>query len=166
MPHVKVWLHFVWTTKNREQLLTDEIRPRIFAHIRENARAKGIFLAFINGYREHVHCLISLGTEQTISQIVKLLKGESSHWINQQRLCQRKFQWQHEYFVVGVSESVLEKTRQYIQNQEQHHRMQPFNMEFDSMIRSLGFKDIRTIRSRYLNCLRLLLVMRFFVLYQ
>jgi len=51
--------------------------------MRDNAKKKDIFLDFINGYREHVHALVSLGTEQTISNIVKLMKGESSHWINQ-----------------------------------------------------------------------------------
>src|SRR4051794_16015233 len=109
MPHVKVWVHFVWTTKNRRPFLTDDIRQRVFDHIRQNAKVKGIFLDHINGWVEHVHCLISLGTEQTISEIVKLLKGESSHWINHQGLTKQKFQWQHEYFAVGVSESVVDK---------------------------------------------------------
>lgn len=143
MPHVKVWVHFVWTTKNRLPLLTDDIRQRVFQHIRENARAKGIFLDYINGYREHVHCLISLGTEQTISQIVKLLKGESSHWINQQKLCATKFQWQHEYFAVGVCESILDRTRDYIRNQEQHHSKKTFEVEFDAMIRKYGFQRFK-----------------------
>ena len=74
MPFVKVWIHFVWSTKNRQPLLNDSIRKRVFQHIRENAKAKGIFLDYINGYVEHVHCLISLGTEQKISEIVKLIK--------------------------------------------------------------------------------------------
>lgn len=126
MPHVKVWIHFVWTTKNRAQLITDDIRQKVFDHIRENAQAKGIFLDHINGYVEHVHCLISLGTSQTIAEIVKLLKGESSHWINQQKLTKQKFQWQHEYFAVGVSESVVDKVRAYIRAQQEHHRKQPF----------------------------------------
>ena len=140
MPYVKVWIHFVWTTKNREPFLTDRIRQRVFDHIRENARNKGIFLDHINGYLEHVHCLISLGTEQTLSDIVRLIKGESSRWINQEKLTKFKFQWQHEYFAVGVSESVLDRTRNYIRQQEDHHKKQPFEAEFDSMIRKFGFQ--------------------------
>ncbi len=66
MPFVKVWIHFVWSTKNREPFLKDEIRPNVFQHIQENAKEKGIYLDFINGYTDHVHCLISLGTDQTI----------------------------------------------------------------------------------------------------
>lgn len=140
MPHVKVWIHFVWTTKNRIPLLTDDIRQRVFAHIRENAKAKGIFLDHINGYVEHVHCLISLGTEQSIAQIIKQLKGESSHWINQEQLTKHKFQWQHEYFAVGVSESVVDKVRDYIRRQEEHHSKQTFQAEFERMIQKFGFK--------------------------
>jgi REP element-mobilizing transposase RayT len=69
MSYIKVWLHFVWSTKDRKPFLTDEIRQKVFQHIRENAREKGIFIDFINGYVEHVHCLISLGSAQTINSL-------------------------------------------------------------------------------------------------
>lgn len=104
---------------------------------------KGVFLDHINGYREHVHCLLSLGTEQTLAWIVKMLKGESSHWINQQGLTNQKFHWQHEYFAVGVGESVLERTRSYNRNQEEHHSKKPFEDEFDAMIRNYGFQRFK-----------------------
>jgi len=83
MGFVKIWVHLVWTTKKREPILTREIRREIFKHIRENAERKGIYIDFINGHLEHVHCLISLGSGQSIDKIMMLLKGESSHWINQ-----------------------------------------------------------------------------------
>lgn len=140
MPHVKVWLHFVWTTKNRLPVLTEDIRHQLFEHIRQNAKAKGIFIDHINGWLEHVHCLISLGTEQTISEVVRLLKGESSHWINSNNLVRGKFVWQHEYFAVSVSESGVDKVRDYIRRQEEHHRFKPFADEFDAMIEKFGFR--------------------------
>lgn len=143
MPYVKVWLHFVWTTKNRQPLLRDKIRERVFQHIYHAARAKGIFIDFINGYREHVHCLVSLGVDQTLSGIMKQLKGESSHWINQNGLCTSRFSWQHEYFVVGVSESVLDKTRDYIRDQEKHHARRSFDDEFQQMLDKYGFQRFR-----------------------
>ena len=94
MPWVRVWLHFVWATKDRQPYLTDEIRGKVFAHIRENARAKGIYIDFMNGWRDHVHCLVSLGTDQTLEKIMQLLKGESSFWINKNKLTKMKFEWQ------------------------------------------------------------------------
>ena len=73
MGFVKIWVHLVWTTKNRDPILTQNIRHDIFDHIQENAKNKGIYLDFINGHLEHVHCLISLGSGQNIDKILMLL---------------------------------------------------------------------------------------------
>jgi REP element-mobilizing transposase RayT len=143
MPFVKVWIHLVWSTKNREPYLTDEIRQKVFEHIRENARAKNIHLDFINGHTDHVHCLISLGTDQTIEKIMQLIKGESSFWINKNRLCRTKFEWQDEYFAVSVSESTLESVRKYIANQEEHHRKRSFDDEFEDFLSRAGFQKLK-----------------------
>ncbi len=141
MPFVKVWIHFVWSTKNRQPFLTDEIRPKVFGHIRENAKEKGIYLDFINGYVDHVHCLVSLGTDQTIEKIMQLIKGESSFWTNKNRLCKTKFEWQDEYFAVSVSESMLESARNYIANQVEHHRTKSFDEEFEGFMKRAGFQE-------------------------
>jgi putative transposase len=143
MPFVKVWIHFVWSTKNRAPLLNDKIRQDVFRHIRENAREKDIYLDFINGYTDHVHCLISLGTDQTIEKIMQLIKGESSFWINKNRLCKTKFEWQDEYFAVGVCESMLESARSYIAKQEAHHRTKSFDDEFKEFLKRAGFEKFK-----------------------
>jgi len=140
MPFVKVWIHFVWSTKNREPLLGDEVRLKVFQHIRENARAKEIYLDFIGGHVDHVHCLISLGTSQTIEKIMQLIKGESSFWVNKNKLCRRKFEWQDEYFAVSVSEANVESVRKYIANQEEHHRVKSFDEEFKDFMTRAGFQ--------------------------
>jgi putative transposase len=140
MPWIKVWLHFVWSTKERYPYLTDEIRLRILDHIRENARAKNIHIDFINGWLDHIHCLISLGSDQTIEEIMKLVKGESSHWINKNKLTPAGFAWQNDYFVASVSESNLRKVRKYIAEQEQHHSTVSSTEEFDSFLLRAGFE--------------------------
>lgn len=140
MSHIKVWLHFVWSTKNRKSFLTDDIRQKLFRHIRENAAEKEIYIDFINGYVEHVHCLISLGADQTLKQIMQLIKGESSHWINKNGLCKEKFAWQDDYFVVSVSESVVDNVREYIKNQEKHHQAKSFDEEFEVFLQRAGFQ--------------------------
>ncbi len=117
MPFVKIYIHFVWSTKNREPYLeTKEIRDKVWHHIRENAKEKGIFVDFVNGYSQHCHCLVSLGVDQTISKIMQLIKGESSFWINKEGLTNGKFEWQDEYFAVSVSESHIDRIRNYIKN--------------------------------------------------
>ena len=143
MPYLRVWIHFVWSTKNRERLLTQDIRQTVFSHIKQNAVKKDIFLDCVNGYEEHIHCLISLGVDQTISKVMQLIKGEASHWINQNNLCRRKFEWQDEYFGVSVSESILEKVRHYIYNQEDHHRKKSFAHEYNEFITKYGFEKLR-----------------------
>ena len=79
MSFIKVYVHYVWSTKNRESLLSGDIKFDVFNHIRENARNKNIFIDFINGYSDHVHCLISLNDDLSIGKIAQLIKGESSH---------------------------------------------------------------------------------------
>ena len=145
MPWVKVWLHFVWSTKNREPYLNDEIRKKVFEHIRLNAGEKGIHIDFINGYVEHVHCLISLGTDQTIEKIMQMIKGESSFWINKNKLTKTRFEWQDEYFVVSVNEASLEGVRKYIANQEEHHRKVSFDDEFEEFLRRAGFQKFKDL---------------------
>ena len=141
MPFVKVYIHFVWSTKNREPLLaTKEIREQVWRHIQEYAKEKGIYIDFINGYAEHCHCLVSLGVNQTMSKIINLLKGESSFWINQQKFCDSKFEWQNDYFAVSVSESIIDKVRNYIKNQEEHHKSKSFQEEYEAFNRKYGFK--------------------------
>src|SRR5687768_15836329 len=118
MPHIKIMIHFVWSTKDREPYLSSpELRKRVWKHIRENAVEKGIFIDMINGYQEYCHCLISLGIDQTISKVMQLLKGESSYWINKNKLCCEKFEWQDDYFASSVSESLVSRVREYIKNQ-------------------------------------------------
>ncbi len=120
--------------------MTDEIRQKVLQHIRENATEKNIHLDFINGYKNHVHCLISLGTDQTMEKIMQLIKGESSFWINKNKLCGGRFEWQDEYFAVSVSETVVESVRNYIANQEEHHRAKSFDEEFEGFMKRAGFQ--------------------------
>ncbi len=144
MPFVKVYIHFVWSTKNREPFLNSfELRKRMWRYIKENSIEKGIFIDTINGYEEHCHCLISLGIDQTISKVIQLLKGESSYWINKQKICKGKFEWQDEFFAVSVSESSLDKVREYIKNQESHHGNKTFQQEYDEFIEKYGFRKFK-----------------------
>ena len=143
MPFVSVYIHFVWSTKDRKPYLDNKVlREAMWKHIKENAKVKGIFVDFVNGHKDHCHCLVSLGTEQTISKVIQLIKGESAFWFNKQKFIKEKLEWQDEYFAVSVSVSVLEKVREYIKNQEEHHRNKTFQQEYDEFMKKYGFKII------------------------
>jgi putative transposase len=144
MPFIKVYIHFVWSTKNRVPLLNSkEIRQKVWNHIKENAHKKGIFIDYVNGYSDHCHCLVSLNSNQTIQQIIQLIKGESSFWINKHLITEQKFEWQDEYYAVSVSESMIETVRNYIKNQEEHHLYNTLNQEFDEFISKNGFQKFK-----------------------
>jgi putative transposase len=102
MSYIKVYVHYVWSTKHRFPFLNESIRKQLFAHIRENAKTKNIYIDFINGYTDHVHMLVSLNDDLSIGKIAQLIKGESSHWINLLQLTTSKFEWQDEYLAIGV----------------------------------------------------------------
>jgi REP element-mobilizing transposase RayT len=144
MPFVKVYIHFVWSTKNRKPFLdSKELRFKVWNHMRENAKEKGIFIDFVNGHEDHCHCLISLGVDQTIQKVMQLIKGESSFWINKNKLTKEKFEWQDEYFAVSVSESLIDIVRKYIKNQEEHHKKKSFDDEFIDFIVKHGFQKFK-----------------------
>lgn len=94
MAYVRIWVHAVWGTKDREPILGKENRYTPFDHIRENAKIKNIYLDFINGYTDHVHTLISLDAEQSIAKVMQLLKGEASYWANKNNIFKHKLDWQ------------------------------------------------------------------------
>lgn len=143
MPYISVYIHFVWSTKNGYPFLdTPELRKKVWHHISENARDKGIYVDFINGYSNHCHCLVSLSADMTISKTMQLIKGESSFWINKSKLCKRKFGWQDEYYAVSVSESGVDRVRNYIKNQEVHHTKRTFKKELDEFVERYGFTKL------------------------
>ena len=106
-------------------------------------KKKDIYIDFINGHKEHCHCLVSLGEHQTMRNIMQLIKGESSYWINKQNLLKEKFEWQDEYFAVSVSESLVDKVRNYIKNQESHHAHKTWKDEYNEFIEKYGFERFK-----------------------
>lgn len=142
MAYLRVWIQLVWSTKNREQLINSaDLRQKLFQHITENATSKSIRLDCVNGTYDHVHALVSLGPDQTIAKIAQLLKGESSHWLNQQNIVCGKFEWQDDYFASPVSDSAVERVRTYIKNQEEHHRKKLFSEEWGEFMSHHGLVE-------------------------
>jgi REP element-mobilizing transposase RayT len=135
MSFVTIWIHAVWGTKNREPLLLKPVRDSICQHILENAAGKGIHIDLINGHTEHLHCLMKLSVDLSISKQMQLIKGESSFWANKNKLITGNFEWANEYYAASVSERQLNRVREYIRNQEAHHRKVTFTDECDGFLR-------------------------------
>lgn len=141
MSYVRIWIHSVWGTKNRYPFLNEKVKPQVIKHIRENVNTKDFYIDSINGYTEHLHCLHTLNAQMSISKAMQLIKGESSYWINKNNITNTKFEWEDEYYAVSVSESMLNKVRNYIKNQEIHHRKKSYSTEIEELIKKCGFRD-------------------------
>jgi putative transposase len=135
MSYVKIWLHCVWSTKNRECIIPNSFRPILLSHFREYALSKSVFIDYINAHEDHVHALVNLGKEQNIAEIMLLLKGESSNWVNKMHQLNYHFSWQDDYFAASVSHSHVDKVRAYIKNQDEHHKKITWNEELDLLLK-------------------------------
>ena len=136
---VKVYIHFVWTTKARKRLLPGDSRDAVRNHIEEYAGTNGIALHAVATQPEHVHLLMELGRSQRIEDVAKLLKGESSHWINQNNIIRPKFSWQTGYWAGSVSYRHLDVVKRYVETQDEHHRVESFTEEFEALLREYGY---------------------------
>lgn len=145
--YTRIYLHIVWATKNRERVLVQKARRVIQQHILEYAGANSIHTLATNVQNDHVHCLVSMRSDQRADEIIKLLKGESSHWINERDLLAQKFSWQRGYGAFSVSPSHVEKVKGYIENQDEHHRRRTFTEEYIFILRKYGFAGVETDES-------------------
>ena len=141
MSYIKIWIHAVWGTKNRQPILKQPILEKICTHIKSNATEKGIFIDSINGHDEHIHVLMLLKQDNSISKQMQLLKGESAHWANEAGLIKDRFEWADKFFAASVSNDKIENVRAYIDNQQAHHQKQTFIEEFKYLLNSLGYSE-------------------------
>lgn len=138
--YTRIFVHFIWATKKRQRLLTTQVRPLLSDHLKHYSRENGIAIDTLKVQLEHVHALINLMSNQQVDNIAKLLKGESSHWINGENLMPQKFSWQRGYSAFSVGISDLDVVRNYIRNQDEHHRVKSFSEEFDDILKKNGFQ--------------------------
>lgn len=137
MPHSfnKIWIHAIWATKERIPLINPFIEHKVYHFISEQFREQGCPVRIINGMSDHIHCLFLLNPQKSIADVLKQIKGSSSHFINQNNIISEKFAWQTGYAAYSVSESVVDKVFQYIKNQKQHHQKKTFQQEYDEFIK-------------------------------
>ena len=131
----KIWIHAIWATKERMPLLEPEIEDQVYYIMKDEFKFLGCPVRIINGMPDHVHCLFLLNPQRSIAEVIKHIKGNSSHYINQSDLIPQKFAWQTGYAAYSVSESGVEKVFQYIRNQKAHHQKKNFKQEYEEFIK-------------------------------
>lgn len=124
----KVYLHIIFSTKNRIPLISEEIRPKAQAYFVHVGANLGSFTEEIFMMPDHIHWLCTLSWTITIADLVKNVKISSS--IKMKEMVRGDFNWQKGYGVFSVSQSKIETVRKYIRNQPEHHKKEGFQDEY------------------------------------
>ena len=143
MPHSfnKIWIHAIWATKDRQPLISPKIEKSVFTILHKQFTDAGCLVNSINGMPEHVHCLFLLNPQKSVSEIIKQIKGSSSHYFNQEKLTEYRFAWQTGYASFSVSESLVTNVAGYIRNQKQHHKKRTFQDEYSQFLNLYGLEQ-------------------------
>ncbi len=104
------------------------------------ALEKGIYMKVNYFNADHTHALIDLPTNLYVEELIKLFKGSSSHWINQNRIIKGRFAWGRGYGAFSVSHSDVGRVARYIANQEEHHRKRTFAEEYELFVKRYGLE--------------------------
>ena len=123
-------IHVVFTVFGKENLLLNSFRPDLFKYITGILINSGEYSLAVNGFKDHVHAFFELKPSHCLSDIVKIVKTNSSKWINDNKFVKGKFAWQEGYGSFSYSRSQRNNVINYIINQESHHQKQTFKEEY------------------------------------
>jgi putative transposase len=136
----QIWIHAIWSTKVRLPLIHAGVEKTIHQYLFDQLRELGCPVRIVNGMPDHIHALFLLSPRKSIADVIKQIKGSSSHYINANNLIDHKFAWQTGYAAYSVSESAVDKVFQYIKNQKEHHQQNTFQQEYEAFIELHGLK--------------------------
>ena len=122
--------HIIFSRKNRENYIKPDFECELFSYIAGIFKGENGKLICAGGTENHVHLLGLIHQSISVSDMVRRIKGNSSHWINKQKKLSVGFAWQKGYASFTVSESSKKMIKNYIKNQKQHHKTQSFKEEF------------------------------------
>ena len=126
----QILVHIIFSTKNREPLLTDPVRPQLWRYLAGALDALDSRAILVGGPADHVHILCRLSKNITLCKLVEEVKKESSKWLKQQGPNLSGFYWQSGYGSFSIGQSQVAATERYILRQEEHHRRISFQEEY------------------------------------
>jgi len=133
-----VIVHVIFSTKNREPLLNEEVRPELFAYLATVARNAGCECQRVGGVSDHVHLAIGLSRTVTIADLVENLKTSSSKWLKTKTPQLAGFGWQRGYAAFSVGPKDLATLCDYIDGQAAHHKARTFQDEYRGFLLKYG----------------------------
>jgi REP element-mobilizing transposase RayT len=133
-------VHLVFSTKERQPIIPQSHRERLHSYIGGIIRAEGAEPLMIGGTSDHVHAAIKMPATQAVSDLVRVVKANSSKWANDSRMSECRFAWQNGYGAFSVSASQIGKVRAYIGRQVEHHRTTTFKEELLALLTKHGME--------------------------
>ena len=121
MPYWQLFYHIVWTTKNREPLLTPEIESTMHDLLRGKATGLGATGFALNGMADHIHLIVTIPPQFAVSKFIGQVKGAASARINKSAKLSQPFAWQEEYSVFSFDKKRLPNHVAYVERQKEHH---------------------------------------------
>ena len=144
--YLSVYLHIIWSAKNRKNLIDLEWRNRLHPYIGSIARFKNAGLIAINSQPDHVHSYFAFPSTLSIADLVNAAKANSTRWIRQTFPNRRFLAWQEGYAAFSVSRSDEEAVVSCMRNQDEHHKRQDFQAELLELLGSHGVEyDLRYV---------------------
>ena len=131
----KIYVHLIFSTKQRERILPDEIRPDLHSYMGGTLKGLGCLPVEINTEPDHAHALFILARTEALSDVVGHLKKSSNDWLRSHGPQFAGFFWQAGFGGFSVSQSQVKEVRAYIRNQREHHRVKSFQEEFRSFLK-------------------------------
>ena len=126
----KIYLHIIFSTKNRQKLIKPEIEIELYKYIAGILRNLDCAAIKISGTSDHLHILNTLSRTISVSKMIGLLKKDSSKWLKLKGNDFKNFHWQNGYGVFSVSHLKVNSVKKYIENQQEHHKKKSFKEEY------------------------------------
>src|SRR3990172_1169393 len=134
----KLYAHLIFSTKNRQPFLDDEIRPRVHAYLATIVRNLDSPWVVVGGVADHVHVLFDMGKMHAPVEFVEQAKRESSKFVTTLGAEYQDFYWQRGYGMFSVGPAQRDEAEVYVRNQEEHHRTKSFQQEFRTFLERYG----------------------------
>lgn len=131
----QIHIQAVFAVQNRFCLISSKWENRLYQYITGIIQNNGHKLLIINGMPDHIHILFGMRPAQSLSDLMQDIKGDSSKWINQNKLIMGKFSWQEGYGAFSYSKSQISDVLKYIENQKQHHSKNTFIEEYQKILK-------------------------------
>jgi putative transposase len=132
--------HVVFSTKNREPLIRDTFRDELEKYIAGIIRNEAGIQLGVGGVADHIHIVAKFRPDRSVAEMVRLIKANSSKWVNEKHGGHGRFAWQSGYGAFSVSQSQLDTLLRYVLNQEAHHRTRSFQDEYRDFLNRHGIE--------------------------